>query len=74
MIEKMKNDEGLLTVFYEKAIFIFVNAAVAQSVEQRTENPCVVSSNLTGGIIYDLATGRFFLSIQFFFYGYLTVK
>ncbi len=40
----------LLTKLQVFIINITVNAAVAQSVEQGTENPCVKSSSLFGGI------------------------
>ncbi len=41
---------------------LIVNASVAQSVEQRTENPCVNSSILFGGMIKTISNdGLFFM-------------
>ena len=42
------------------------HAAVAQLVEQRTENPCVVSSILTGGSKTCLFSDRFFFAMLSF--------
>ena len=55
---KMTENEGNLKqvenrvycVFEREKLYFAVNAALAQSVEQRTENPCVRSSILRGGI------------------------
>jgi hypothetical protein len=57
-----------LTIKTNIGSFLMVNAAVAQSVEQWTENPCVISSILIGGNRYHLILVMrwfFFASIVF---------
>ena len=51
----------VIDIFSVNLYIIKHHAAVAQLVEQRTENPCVVSSILTGGSKTCLFSDRFFL-------------
>jgi hypothetical protein len=54
-----------LSLFYSLRMKMRIVARIAQSVEQRTENPRVASSNLAPGICKGFPT--FFLGVPFFY-------
>ena len=56
----------VIDIFSVNLYIIKHHAAVAQLVEQRTENPCVVSSILTGGSKTCLFSDRFFFAMLSF--------